>query len=444
MHTPSSRRKFLAGLGLGTASPLLGSIASKLVGEAWAQPAAGARFKHLFMFTGANGMLERFTSCRARGERDFDLGPIYQPVAAYKDRLTIVHRFFAPHTKDLHGSRTSLTTCTASPSPNTKPAAPPGGISIDRHVAKAIGGSDAFSSTIVGRGDSLSSDGPNQRLPILFAPAPAFAKYFGGALPAPMGGGATPTVTGGFVGDFNTKDKSILDFLRTDAARLEKGLGAPERAKVQQYLDSLRSLERQIAVRGTVQTTCTKPTTPKETPAACSGQTGTTGCAQAIEQLVDISFVSQQCGLTHVSALQFEGMGGPHIKYEWLGDPRNHHDDNHANDNAILQKIETWWFSMIGRLVDQLAKAPEGNGTMLDNSLIIFMNTGGGVHHRGFDRHPLIMLGGRAGSGGRYLDYPEGRHCLSEAYASIANAFGVPTEKFGDPRFCPGPLAGLV
>jgi hypothetical protein len=72
------------------------------------------------------------------------------------------------------------------------------------------------------------------------------------------------------------------------------------------------------------------------------------------------------------------------------------------------------------------------------------VNTGGGLHHRGFDRHPLILLGGRAGSAGRYLDYPEGRHCMSEAYVSIANAMGVPTEKFGDPRFCPGALAGLL
>jgi Protein of unknown function (DUF1552) len=442
MRIMSTRRKFLAGLGLGTASPLLTSIAGNLVGEAIAQTSA-ARFKHLFMFTGANGMLERFTTCKARGERDFDLGPIYQPVTAYKDRMTLVHRFFVPHTKDLHGSRTSLTTCMASPSPNTKPAAPPGGISIDRHIAKGIGAGDAFSSTIVGRGDSLSSDGSNQRLPIIYAPAPAFAKYFGGALPAPTGGGS-PGPGGGFASDFVAKDRSILDWLRADAGRLNARLGAPERAKVDQYLESLRSLERQIGVRSTTQTSCTKPSVPKDTPAACSGQTGTTGCAQAIEQLVDISFVAQQCGLTHVSHLQFEGMGGPHIKYEWLGDPRNHHDDNHANDNAILQKIETWWFSMIGRLLDQLAKAPEGNGTMLDTSLIMFMNTGGGVHHRGFDRHPLILIGGKAGSAGRYLDFPEGRHCMSEAYAAIANAFGVPTEKFGDPKFCPGPLAGLL
>jgi hypothetical protein len=443
MKTSSTRRKFLAGLGLGTASPLLTSIAGQLVGEAAAQPAPAAKFKRLFLFTGANGLLERFTTCKTRGERDFDLGPIYQPVAAYKDRMTLAHRFFVPHTKDLHGSRTSVTTCMASPSPSAKPA-PPGGVSIDRYIARKIGAGDAFSSIAVGRGDSLSADGSKQSFPLIYAPAPAFAKFFGGALPTAPGG-ADPGAGGGFVSDFVAKDKSILDWLRADAGRLNARLGAQERPKLDQYLESLRTLERQINVRSTVQSSCKKPPAPAgATPAACSGQTGTSGCAQAIEQLVDITFAAHQCGLTHVSHLSFEGMGGPHIKYEWLGDPRNHHDDNHANDNAILQKIETWWLSMIGRLVDQLARAPDGNGTMLDGSLIIMVNTGGGIHHRGFDRHPLIMLGGRAGGAGRYLDYPEGRHCMSEAYASIANALGVPTEKFGDPKFCPGPLAGLI
>jgi hypothetical protein len=440
MKTSSTRRKFLAGLGLGAASPLLPSIARSLIGEALAQPAGTARFKRLFMFTGANGLLERFTTPKARSEKDFDLGPIYEPVAAYKDRMTIALRFFIPHTKDLHGSRTATTTVMPSPSPKANPA-PPGGISIDRYIAKKIGVGDAFSSTMVGRGDSLSSDGPNQRIPLIPYPEDAFPKFFGGSLPGPV----DPGSAGGFVGDFNTKDKSILDWLRADAGRLNARLAAPERAKLDQYLESLRSLERQIATRGTAQTSCKKPPAPTgTTPAACNGQTGTTGCAQAIEQLVDITFMAQQCNLTHVSHVSFEGMGGPHVKYEWLGDPRNHHDDNHANDNAILQKIETWWFSMIARLVNQLAKAPEGNGTMLDNSLIMVVNATGGLHHRGYDRHPLIMLGGRAGSGGRYLDYPEGRHCKSEAYASIANAFGVPTEKFGDPVYCPGPLTGLI
>jgi Protein of unknown function (DUF1552) len=426
------RRKFLAGLGLGAASPLLPSIAGKLVSEALAQEGSAAgKFKRLFVFVGSNGLLERFTTCAARGEKDFDLGPIYQPVAAFKDRMTIAHRFFIPHSKDLHGSQTS--TLTVMPCIDPKAShfrAPAGGISIDRFIGKKIGTGDSFSSTAVGRGISVSADGPGQPFPLNLSPSKAFATYFGGGV-APGTGG----VGGSFVSDFVAKDKSILDILRADAGRLNARLAAPERAKLDQYLDSLRALERQINTRGTVQNSCQKP------PAPAAGPTPPLN--QAIEQLVDITFHKHQCGLTHVTYISFEGMEGPHIKYDWLQDPRNHHDDNHANDAPILQRIETWWFEMVARLANQLVKAPEGNGTMLDNSLIMMVNTGGGVHHRGFDKHPLVLLGGRAGSAGRYLQYPEGKHCMSEAYVSIANMMGAPTEKFGDPMFCPGPLPGL-
>jgi hypothetical protein len=425
------RRRFITGLGLGAASPLLGSLGGQLVGEALgATPAtaSGARFKRLFLFTGSNGLLERFSTCPARGERDFDLGPIYQPVAAYKDRMTIAHRFFIPHSRDLHGSQTSTLTVMPCTNPSASHfRAPAGGVSIDRYIGKAIGAADPFSSTAVGRGITVSADGANQPFPLVSSPAKAFTTYFGGATP---GGGG-----GGFVSDFVTKDHNILDLLRADAGRLNARLAAPERAKLDQYLESLRALERQIGARGAAQAACQKPAAP---PA------GTPPLNQALEQLIDITFQAHRCGLTHVTYLSFEGMEGPHIKYEWVDDPRNHHDDNHANDSPVLQRIETWWFSMIARLLDQLARAPDGDGSMLDSSLVMFVNTGGGVHHRGFDKHPLILIGGRAGSGGRYLDYPEGKHCMSEAYVSIANLMGVPTETFGDPKFCPGPLPGLA
>jgi hypothetical protein len=424
------RRKFLAGLGLGAASPLLPSIARQLVSEANAQDGpAASRFSRLFLFVGSNGLLERFSTCPARGERDFDLGPIYQPIAAYKDRLTIAHRFFVPHSRDLHGSQFSTLTVVPCTNPGASHfRAPAGGISIDRHIGKKIGAADAFSSTAVGRGISVSADGAGQPFPLTSSPAKAFNTYFGGALPT------APGASGGFASDFHNKDRSILDVLRGDAGRLNARLGAPERAKLDQYLESLRALERQISTRGAAQSACQKPAAP---PAAMPPLN------QAIEQLIDITFRVHQCGLTHVTYLSFEGMEGPKIKYEWVNDPRNHHDDNHASDFPVIERIETWWFSMVARLADQLARAPEGNGTMLDSSLIAMVNTGGGLHHRGFDKHPLILLGGRPGSGGRYLQYPEGKHCLSEAYVSLANLVGAPTETFGDPKFCPGPLPGL-
>ena len=83
---------------------------------------------------------------------------------------------------------------------------------------------------------------------------------------------------------------------------------------------------------------------------------------------------------------------------------------------------------------------------MLDNSLVMFLNTCGGTHHRGYNTHPLIFFGSAGGKlkTGRYLTYPEGKHCMSDAYVSVANMMGVPITTFGAAAHCKGALPGLI
>jgi hypothetical protein len=113
---------------------------------------------------------------------------------------------------------------------------------------------------------------------------------------------------------------------------------------------------------------------------------------------------------------------------------------------ATCQKIATWWMSQISRMVEGLAATPEGNGTMLDNSIVMFVNTCGGSHHRGQNNHAVLMIGGAGGAlkGGRYLTFPEGQRCLSDVYVSLANLMDVPITTFGEASVCKGPLPGLV
>jgi hypothetical protein len=423
------RRNFLAGLGLGAGTHLLGSFVKSVLPEAQGAEVAGA--KRLIVFTAANGFLERFYSCANRGENDFDLGPVYQPVAAFKKDMVIAQKFYNPFSKALHGNQHATLTVMESTQPNvSQMRGPPGGISIDRLIGKTIGAKDAFSSTASGRGICVSADGPGQSVPLITSPKKAFDTYLGGAM---VGGAAMEGGT--FERDF-AKDKSFLDLLRADAARLNARLGAPERAKLDQYLESLRSLETQIARRAEAQTGCTKPAAPADAGAL----------DVQLKAHIDVVFAAQRCGLTHVSHVAFEGMEGPHIVYSWLNDPRNHHDDHHASDMAMLQKIATWWFTAIGQMLTLLANTPEGNGTMLDNSLVMFMNTCGGSHHRGYETHPIILWGKAGGQlkTGRYLSYAQGKNCVSDAYVSIANMFGLNLTKFGSAQHCKGPLPGLV
>ena len=426
------RRNFLAGLGLGAGSHLLGSMWKTMVPEAMGATPA----KRLILFTSANGLLERFYNCQARSETDFTLSPIYTPVAAHKSQMVIASKFYNPFSKALHGNQHATLTVVESTRPGmSQERGPPGGVSIDRLIGKKIGATDAFSSTCSGRGISVSADGPGQSVPLITSPVKAFETYFGGAIPTTPGG------TGGAGSDGSTfersfaQDKSFLDLLRTDIGRMNAKLAGMERAKLDQYLESLRALEVQIGKRAMAQTGCTKPGAPTDG-----------ALDKNLASHVDIVFAAQKCGLTHVSHIAFEGMEGPKVVYNWLGDTRNHHDDHHANDMAMVQKIYTWWFTTINRMLDQLAATPEGNGTMLDNSLVMFLNTCGGTHHRGYNTHPM-MFWGKAGGGlrtGRYLTYPEGRHCMSDAYVSVASLMGVQMDKFGAPAHCKGALPGFI
>jgi hypothetical protein len=423
------RRNFLAGLGLGVGSPLLGSIFKSMLPEALGAPTTR---KRLILYTAANGFLEKFYTCAARSATDFDLAPVYQPLAARKSQMVILSKFYNPFSKALHGNQHATLTVKESTNPNvSQMRGPPGGISIDRFLAKQIGSGDAFSSTASGRGICVSADGPGQSFPSISSPGKAFDTYFAAA------GGMNGVGGTGIESNF-AKNRSFLDVLRGDIGRMNLRLGGPEKAKLDQYLESLRTLETQLGQRA-MASGCAKGARP-------TVETSNAKLGDVLAAHTDVILAAQKCGLTRISHILFEGMEGPHIVYDWLNDPKNHHDDHHANDMTTCLKIATWWMSQISRMVEGLAATPEGNGTMLDNSVVMFVNTCGGSHHRGQNNHAVLMIGGAGGAlkGGRYLTFPEGQRCISDVYVSLANLMDVPITTFGEASVCKGPLPGLV
>ena len=290
--------------------------------------------------------------------------------------MTIAHRFFIPHSKDLHGSqhRRPLTVmaCTSPEAATSarRPAASPSTATSPRRSAPATPSRRPPSAGAI----SLSADGPDQRFPLILSPERGLRHLLRRG--AARAGRRSPGVGGRLRRRLRRQGQEHPRLLRADAGRLNARLAAPERAKLDQYLESLRALERQIATRGTAQTSCKKPPR-RRTPGGLLRTDRHHRCDQAIEQLVDITFDDAPVRPDPRQPHLLRGDGAARTSNTTgCSDPRNHHDDNHANDIAILQKIETWWFSMIARLANQLAKAPEGNGTMLDNSLIMMVNTG--------------------------------------------------------------------
>jgi hypothetical protein len=92
------------------------------------------------------------------------------------------------------------------------------------------------------------------------------------------------------------------------------------------------------------------------------------------------------------------------------------------------------------------SKFQEPGGNMLENSLVAFINVGGGKHHYGHYTYSATTVGRLGGAlrTGRYLHYPDKRHCISDLFVSWANGFGVPITTFGVAKYCKGPLPGYL
>jgi hypothetical protein len=450
------RRNFLAGLGLGAGSQLLGAMFNKMLPEAMG--AESAIRKRFILFSSGNGFLERFFTLTSRSETDFDLNTAFASLAPWKSNLVVAHKFYNPYSRASHGNQMATLTVTESPIKESQMRGPPGGISLDRKIAKTAYASDPIPSTALGcvsyrKGGNadvalcMSADDVRVPFPAIGRPALAFEKFFGGSAPktSPTPGSGPVTGTPDNLAKSLGINRSFMDHLADDARRMRMRLAGTERAKLDQYLDSLQSVERSINQRASAQVNCKSVTPPSLDPA--KGAQDETFDPAVLAAHIDITVAAQQCGLTHVSHITTEGMEAPHAKYTWLGQTRNHHDDHHAYNYPMLEKIVAWNLGNVAHTAELLSKVPEGNGTMLDNTLLMYVNCCGGIHHRGQDKHPLIFVAGKnvGMKGGRYLTFAEGSHCVSDAYVSVANLFlPTPIDTFGNPGVCKGALPGLV
>jgi hypothetical protein len=214
-----------------------------------------------------------------------------------------------------------------------------------------------------------------------------------------------------------------------------------------QILDATRGLEKQFAARemlaaggGGMAAGAQPPTLDK------SGLNN-----DAILEMVDVAFQTLAFGLTHVVHLSVMGRDAYNDAWGGLGLPYDTHlGISHGGIKSpppgftftgAEEKIIRFHGSLIARLFERLAQVPEDGGTMADNTLAVWVNSGGGKHHDGNATIPLVFVGDLKGAwapAGKYLRVP-GSRCISDAFVSVARAMGVDTTTFGDPTKCKGP-----
>ncbi|HJN46501.1 MAG: hypothetical protein CL477_03690 [Acidobacteria bacterium] len=430
------RRTFLRGLGATLALPLLDAMVP--AASALAQTAASPtkRLGFIYIPNGAN-MLKWTPST----DGALELSPILSPLAPVKEHVVIptglAHRQ-AEAWGDGNGehSRASGVWLNGVHPKRTEGADVRAGTTADQIAAQALGQGTPLpsleisieNSYVVGNCDNgyscvytntISWRSPTTPLPMEHNPRVVFERLFG------EGGTTTERLAR------LREDRSILDAVRDDMTRLERKLGAGDRVRVSQYLDAVREIERRIQ---RVEAQADEAELPENLARPV-------GIPESFDEharlMFDLQALAFQADITRVFTYLI-GREQTAQSYPEIGVPDAHHaTSHHQMDPGKLEqyaKINTYHVDLLAGFLKQLQSTPDGDGSLLDQSLILY---GGGISDGDQHSHidlPLILAGGGAGQleGRRHVRYPTDTPMTNLLLAMLDKAGVVHAEQFGD------------
>ena len=432
-----SRRTVLRGVGATVALPLLDAMIPALTSAA-DTPAKPIR--RLGVVYHPNGVIYDQWLPTGVGS-DFKLSPTLAGLQPFRDRLTVVTGLFSDQSEALGDgggdhSRASGSYLTGVHVKKSDSAVE-NGISMDQIAAKAFERDTQLSSlqmtvddnSLVGSCDlgyscayssTLSWLTPTLPLMAENNPRVIFERLFGSS------DSTDPRLRASRL----KQDQSLLDSVTGRVKQLQQKLGPSDNRKVDDYLTSLRDVERRIQKA--------EEQSSKEVPDV----TRPAGIPDAFEQhvrlLYDLQLLAFQSDLTRVITFMY-GREQTARPYPQIGIPEPHHSvTHHRNEPAQMEKcarIQRYHLELFAEYLEKLRKTPDGEGSLLDHVIILY---GAGLSNS--DRHthgPLatLLLGGGAGTikGGRHIVYPE-HTPLTNLQLTLLNKLGVPAEKLGDSK----------
>jgi Protein of unknown function (DUF1552) len=443
VHTPTTRRRFLKGLGgAALALPFYEMLKPR------AARAGGVARRAIFFYFPDGVAIPNDDPSQSwhptGGERGFTLSRQLEPLAPYKDDCVFLRGVsLGPDGSNNHaaGAKKLLTGVTEG-----------NGQSLDQFLAQTAGNQAPWRHLYLGAMSKTNASSPRSSDSYISYPsagnsivpednpAVAFQSLFGSATGVGSGGPQQDPLK-----------VSVIDGVLDDMNRLKAQLGGVEAQKLDMHLDSLREVERRIKGTG-----APVPTASCESPTlAAPGSEDLYSDVKfpaIMKAQIDLMVLAMACGLTKVGTLQASyhtselNMGLFPESETSVGNGMRSHQASHYGDTSnqlyshfVLQR--RWFVSQFAYLLEQLKSRPEDGGTMLDNSIILLCTEVSDGNTHSHDNMPFV-LAGRAGgalSTGRLLDYNYTRH--SNLLSSIAHAMGQPT-CFG--HDCSGPLPGLL
>jgi len=442
------RRTILRGLGATLALPLLDAMVPALSTRASAALTAKRRLNFVYIPNGA--IMDKWTP--AKTGPDFELPPALAALAPFRDQLVVLsglEQAMAYGIGDGSGdhSRAGAAWLSGVHPKHTEGADVQGGITADQIAAASLGGDTQFSSLEIGL-DLLENVGMCENgYSCVYLNAVAWRTPTTPLFPEPnprvvferlFGGGGTPEERAARL----DQDRSILDSVTDSMHRLQRTLGASDRARVTEYLDAVRDIERRI--QKTEEQNAKSPAFLPDRPVGIPEQ-----WEEHAKLMFDLQVAAYQADVTRVITFML-GRELNGTVYPGSGVPDGHHNlTHHRNDPlkvAKVEKINTYHVKLFSEYyLDKLRSTPDGDGSLLDHMLILY---GGGISDGNLHDHsnlPLFLVGGSSGTlkGGRHLTYPE-KTPMTNLLVSILDKAGVPTERLGDSTGKLGELEHLV
>lgn len=447
MKKSLSRRTVLRGLGATVALPCLDAMT-----PAFAAPASSSQgpVRRLAVVYVPNGIvMDKWTP--AREGRDFELTPTLAPLRSVRDRLTVVsglaHQTAFPLPGEGAGDHARAAACflTGVHPKKTEGADIRAGVSMDQIAAESVGRQTQLGSLELGcdpnyflgacdagyscaYNNTLSWKTPSTPLPVEIEPRAVFERLFGDTAST----------------DSSTRlarireDRSILDSLAAEVAQLQRGLGVTDRAKLGQYLDAIRDIERRIhaAEQHSAQSVLPEMARPSAIPEQY---------ADHVRLMFDLQTLAYQADVTRITTFMMSREVSSRTYLE-LGIPDPHHPMSHhqgdANKIEKLAKINAFHVSLFAKFLEKLQATPDGDGTLLDHVMVLY---GCGISDSDQHLHnnlPVLVAGGGGGRihGGRHIRCAEGTP-MANLQLTLLDKMGVRIDALGDSTGQVGELA---
>jgi hypothetical protein len=463
-----TRRTVLRGAGgVAIGLPFLSAMLPPNVTHA--QNAAPTRF--LVFYSPGGTLLDQWRPMGS--ETAFEFQSMMAPLTPYRDRLVAVDGLDLsvteigvghPHSRGMAALLTGQQLLPGEFGTNGGNASFADGISVDQVIAEKLSAGLRFKSIEVAAcwstgiavggaphpANILTSAGPKSPIPPRVDPYQTFQALFSDVT------GTDPAAAAR-----QGRTRYILDAVMGEYRAISAKLGSEDRAKLDAHLALIADAQERMNASGGPSFSCQPPTDVNSTPGYYDeevmkdpdGQNTFPG-AKVPEKgriMTDLLVSALACDLTRVGTLQWSDSEA-NFQLKFLmgpdGAPLADHHHGYQHDRGFqpgaLEVIYNWYAQNFAYLLDRMAAVDEGDSTLLDNTVVLWVTEIQQPESHGQSNMPFLLAGGKNVGlrGGRYLKVASQPH--NHLLVSVLNLFGIPETRFGHQDFCDGPLAGLA